>query len=196
MIIGSGFDYLIGYVDNEQVLITLNPEQITAFIMKYALKDIKITSPVDEEEIATCVGGFITFCRDQEYLREKLLPVLSEVQMGNKKADEFIPYHVAIDYNNCDKSAILLEIEKKGTNGFVTVLGKPLNSTRTISKIIDVGFFKSIIDMNRVVVERPDGSKKEYVIGAEEVFNFIIFSADAIKIYEYQEGNKTGNCHN
>lgn len=92
--IGEGTEFLIGYVKDTEdygVLIENNEEQISAFIMKHQYKNQTITNFLDVTEIEMS-GGFVFYCRDQEFLRTKLIPTLAPMQMGQVKAPEFVPF--------------------------------------------------------------------------------------------------------
>ena len=90
MKITSG-DYVYGYADGEQVLITNNVEQICAFIMKYRYEDVKITDFFDQLLLETSMG-FIMYCGNQKFLGTTLIPVLAPMQMGDSEIPEFVPY--------------------------------------------------------------------------------------------------------
>lgn len=66
-------------------------EQICAFILEHDSDSVIITDVLDNLEIETSMG-FIFYCRDQEFLRGKLLPVLVPMQMGEVEVPKFIPY--------------------------------------------------------------------------------------------------------
>jgi hypothetical protein len=84
-------EFLIGYANHEQYLIENSTEQICAFIMKFRNIDVTITDFLDGLELTTSMG-FIFYCRNQDYLREKLIPALAPMQMGEVAAPEFKPY--------------------------------------------------------------------------------------------------------
>lgn len=89
--IGLGEKYLYGYVNGNRVKIANTVEQICAFIVKHGSDSVIITDVLDNLEIQTSMG-LIFYCKDQEFLREELLPVLVPMQTGLTEAPEFIPY--------------------------------------------------------------------------------------------------------
>lgn len=89
--IGYGADVLLGYVNGEQYVISLTPEQISAFIMEHLSDSVIITNVFDVPEITTVRGGLIMYCADKKFLMEKLIPVLAPMQMGEVKPPKFIP---------------------------------------------------------------------------------------------------------
>ena len=52
---------------------------------------------VDILVLTTIVGGFIMDCPNQKFLREDLLPVLAEVQMGFAEVPAFSPVDLSLD---------------------------------------------------------------------------------------------------
>lgn len=78
------YEYLIAYVEGdegyERTAIAANAENIASFLVTNAEKrDIMITTPLDTVFI-TARYGFIDKCTDQEFLMNKLLPVLIPMQ--------------------------------------------------------------------------------------------------------------------
>ena len=73
------------------------PEQITAFIMEHQFYDTTITTMVDTLVLTTLVGGFVMDCPNQKFLKEDLIPVLAEVQMGFAEAPAFAPVDFSLD---------------------------------------------------------------------------------------------------
>lgn|GEM_PF-1754521 len=89
--IGNGEDYLKGFVDGYEYLISNTKEQICAFIMKFpGAYETTIVNMLDGFEIST-FGMYINKCIDQSFLPE-LLEVLVPQQMGNAEPIEFMPY--------------------------------------------------------------------------------------------------------
>lgn len=89
--IGQGEDFLFGYTrGKETVMIQNNAEQISAYIMTDLYADKMITNFLDMTEVEV-QGGFIFYCRDQEFLRTELIPTLAPMQMGKVEPPEFIP---------------------------------------------------------------------------------------------------------
>jgi hypothetical protein len=92
MAIDNGFTFLYGFAGEDYgVMVENNAEQISAFIMKHRFQDSQFTNPLDVTEITTS-GEFIFYCRDQEFLRTELIPVLVPMQRGKVEPTEFIPY--------------------------------------------------------------------------------------------------------
>jgi hypothetical protein len=83
--------YLYGHVNGERVVLRNTVKQIAAFIVKHQYNETIITTLQDQFILNTVIGGFIMNCPDQQFLREKLLPVLAPVQMGIRNAPKFIP---------------------------------------------------------------------------------------------------------
>lgn len=89
--IGCGIELLYGYVNGEEYIISLTPEQISAFIMEHQFEETIITNAFDVTEITTVPGGSIMYCADQLFLMEKLIPILMPIQMGDVEPPKFVP---------------------------------------------------------------------------------------------------------
>lgn len=91
MRIVEGTNYIYGYADGEQFLVTNSTEQICAFLMKYRWNKIIL-----RDFFGTCLLewdlGFISFCLNQQYLGSTLIPVLAPLQMGESEPAEFVPF--------------------------------------------------------------------------------------------------------
>lgn len=95
--IGAGLNVLRGYIYNQNdryspaITIPLEEKQIASFLVRTSgAKKVVFTNFGDEMEIETMPNsnGFLDYCADQEYLREKLLPVLIPMQQGIEKPEE------------------------------------------------------------------------------------------------------------
>lgn len=104
--IGSGEGFLYGHVDGERFAIHNTADQISAFIMKYRFQRVMITDIFDVAEIEAM--GFINYCSDQEFLREKLLPTIVPMQQGQSEIIEFKPY--VVYYSDEELKAELIDM--------------------------------------------------------------------------------------
>jgi hypothetical protein len=83
-----GENKVLAYIYNDQgksgpnFVLSTDPTQIASFLVmtRYA-KKVVITNLFDEMELCTMRGGFIDRCKDQQFLREKLLPILIPMQL-------------------------------------------------------------------------------------------------------------------
>lgn len=105
-------EFVFGYVNGEQVMVTNTPEQIAAFIVEHRFSDVKITSYLDELLITTSMG-FLDYVADQDYLKKELLHVLIPMQQGEVEPEAFVPYQK--EYSG----AILFEKEDVTMHGAV-----------------------------------------------------------------------------
>lgn len=139
-------EYLYGYVGNECYRVTNTPEQISAFIMKCGLTDAKIVSYQGVRLIET-IAPFISYCVDQKYLGEKLLPVLVPMQRGEVEPLVFVEHELEIisQFN---------DVMFENTRFHATVTNVPLNihildlnerGTSNVSKVANTTWFKSLL---------------------------------------------------
>ncbi len=183
MDIGSGFNYLYGHVRGKQYPISLLPEQITAFILENEIEpDITITNLLDVAEIKVSYG-IINFCRDQKYLREQLIPVLSKAQMRLTEPIKFLPFNENEEYP-FGEDDFISEISERVKDGFATIIG----FAGDIEKVVDVAYFDSISGYNKIILKYPDNSTREYTVGSDGVINFIVFSSDCEEVYDFRKG--------
>ena len=80
------------------VFFEATPENISAFLFQHRTAQISAIGTVNDRSFLTARMGFIDICPDQEYLRQKLLPVYSRVQMGEVPVPELrsVPQEVAM----------------------------------------------------------------------------------------------------
>ena len=72
----------------DAVCFEATPENISAFLMRHQGAVMSAIGTMDSRSFLTARMGFIDICPDQKYLREKLLPVYSRVQMGELPVPE------------------------------------------------------------------------------------------------------------
>ncbi|WCF11625.1 hypothetical protein NDS46_30225 (plasmid) [Paenibacillus thiaminolyticus] len=89
--IDSGADFLYGYANGDRLRFANNVEQICAFIMNHSTttEPVRITTMYDLIEIEAS-NGVVTFCRDEEFLKNELLPALDRMQRGEIDSKPFI----------------------------------------------------------------------------------------------------------
>lgn len=80
--------YLQGISSNmsgfqDAVFFEATPENIAAFLMQHRSAQLAVIGTTDERTFLTTANGFIDICPDQEYLAQKILPILAPVQMGD-----------------------------------------------------------------------------------------------------------------
>lgn len=95
--IGGSMEFLFGYAKGEQYLVTNTVEQICAFIMKFRFDNVKLVNAFDVLEIETS-GGIISFCGNQRFLGDELIPVLAPMQMGKVESPEFISHAIGEEF--------------------------------------------------------------------------------------------------
>jgi hypothetical protein len=85
-------EFLFGYVDGNEFLIKNDIKQIVAFIMSNEYNEVIIEDSSENLVLTTVFGGYIFKCPDQEFLVNKLLPVLVPVQRREVKSPKYAPY--------------------------------------------------------------------------------------------------------
>lgn len=75
--------YLAGYCYNgSRIIFEACPENIAAYLIETKRDAFSGIYTLDGKCFLTARYGFVDVCPDQDYLREKLLPVLAPIQMG------------------------------------------------------------------------------------------------------------------
>lgn len=174
--IGLGNEYLIGYITGEQYLVTNTVEQICAFIAKARLDDAILVDILDQAEIETSVG-FISYCKNQKFLTNELLPTLVPIQKGEVKAAEFIPYIV--------EDFILPEDE---TEGEICINEHGMQEENTLSQITLKTIYLAMMyvarnekevledkyyELENIINENHDLSLTDMIDNIENVYNLI-----------------------
>lgn len=95
MQLGTGDSFLVGYTKREQGWmyegeVSNTTEQISAFIMKEPHSSILLCDFLDQSILETSMG-FVQYCRDQDFLKEKLIPALVPLQMGEEEPPKYVP---------------------------------------------------------------------------------------------------------
>lgn len=150
--------YLYGHVNGEQYDIKNTPEQIAAFIMKYKMYDVTITTYFDEFLIKSSMG-FIMHCADQEYLQQKLLPVLVPMQQNEVEIPEFVPYNPEDEIVIEDR---LSRVELDGAIFDITVTKEPYVihlldlEGKPTKDVISQALYETILNQLNRIEERSD----------------------------------------
>ncbi len=114
MSFGEGKGFVYCHIHNgdgrysPKIKITDDPKQVASFIIK--TRDcpvIKITNSSDLLELQTMDGGFVDFCKDQEYLKDRLLPVLIPMQTEGVEPEDINILDWGVAENNNNNSVMI-----------------------------------------------------------------------------------------
>lgn len=94
--LGQG-PFLYGQCKGKWDVIENTIEQICAYLMENKFHSVRVTNGQDDDEILTSIG-FITYCKDPDFITKELLPVLTPMQLGKVCTPKFTPVEVQQNY--------------------------------------------------------------------------------------------------